>query len=82
MDNKNYESFEFKRLPRIPRRFLWQAGWMLAVRLLWGIIPQSGHFWLVLVVVNILAWMASYGRRMAMLDLHNLVERISQEVGE
>lgn len=82
MDNQKYESFEFKRNPRISRRFLWQAGWMLGVRLLWGIIPQSGHFWLVLVVVNILAWMASYGRRMAMLDLHKLVERISQEVGE
>lgn len=82
MNNQSYESFEFKRPARIPRRLLWQAGWLLAMRLLWGILPQSSHFWLVLVVVNILAWMASYGRRMAMLDLHNLVERISEEVGE
>lgn len=82
MDNHRYESFEFKRLPRIPRRFLWQAGWMIGVRLLWGIIPPDNRFWMVLIVVNILAWMASYGRRTAMSDLRALIDRISQEVRE
>ena len=82
MDSQSYESFEFKRPPRIPRRLVWQAGWLAAVRLLWGIIPQRSHFWLVLVVVNILAWIASYGRRTAMLAFHNMMDRISQEAKE
>ena len=82
MDNQGYESFEFKRLPRVPRRFLWQAGWMIAVRLLWGIVPPDGRFWMVLIVVNLLAWMASYGRRTAMSDLRALIDRFSQEVRE
>jgi hypothetical protein len=37
---------------------------------------------MVLIVVNILAWMASYGSRKAISDLRSLVERIFQEVGE
>lgn len=82
MDNQKYESFEFKRLPRIPRRFLWQAGWMIVIRLLWGLVPQESHFWMVLIVVNILAWMASYGSRKAISELRAWINRVSQEVGE
>ena len=80
MDKNTYETLEFKRLPHIPRRVFWQAGLMIAVRLLWGIIQPQNYFWMVLIIVNILGWMASYGWRMAIQDLRKLIDRITEEV--
>jgi len=80
MENNGYEMFTFKRPPRIPRRVLWQAGLMIAVRLLWGMVQPRNYFWMVLIIVNILGWMASYGWRMAILDLRNWIDRVTQEI--
>jgi hypothetical protein len=80
MDNRNYEKLDFNRLPRIPRRVIWQVGLMIVVRLLWGIIQPQNYFWMVLIIVNILGWMASYGWRMAIQDLRKWIDRITEEV--
>ena len=80
MDNFNYEKMDFKRLPQIPRRIFWQAGLMITVRVLWGIIQPQNYFWMVLIIVNILGWMASYGWRMAIQDLRKWIDRITEEV--
>ena len=80
MDSNKYETFEFKRLPRIPNRVFWQVGLMIGVRLLWGMIAPQNHFWMVMIIVNILGWMASYGWRMAILDLRTWIDRMTQEI--
>lgn len=80
MEKNRYETLEFKRLPRIPHRVLWQVGLMITVRLLWGIIQPRNYFWMVLIIVNILGWMASYGWRMAVLDLRTWIDRMTQEI--
>lgn len=80
MDKNTYENFEFKRLPKIPKHIIWQAVLMIAVRVLWGIIQPQNYFWMVLIIVNILGWMASYGWRMAVLDLRTQIDRITQEI--
>jgi len=80
MDKNGYENLEFERLPRVPRRVFWQAGLMIAVRLLWGIIQPQNYFWMVLIIVNILGWMASYGWKMAFQDLRKWIDLITEEV--
>lgn len=80
MDNYNYEKLDFNRLPRVPRRVIWQAGLMIGLRLLWGIIPPNNHFWMVLIIVNLLGWMASYGWRMALLDFRTWLDHMTKEI--
>lgn len=80
MEENRYETFEFKRPARIPRRVLWQVGLMIAVRLLWGMVAPQNYFWMVLIIVNNLGWMASYGWRMAILDLRTWIDRMTQEI--
>jgi len=80
MDNFNYEKMDFKRLPKIPTHVIWQVALMIAVRVLWGIIQPRNYFWMVLIIVNILGWMASYGWRMALLDLRTWVDRLTEEI--
>ena len=80
MEENRYETFEFKRPALIPRRVLWQAGLMIAVRLLWGMVAPHNYFRMVLIIVNILGWMASYGWRMAILDLRTWIDRMTQEI--
>ena len=80
MDKNVYENLEFERLPKVPRRVFWQAGLMIAVRLLWGIIQPQNYFWMVLIIVNVLGWMASYGWKMAFHDLRKWIDRITEEV--
>ena len=80
MEKYGYENMEFKRLPKIPQHVIWQAVLMIAVRLLWVIIEPENYFWLVLIIVNILGWMASYGWRMALLDLRTWVDRLTEEI--
>jgi hypothetical protein len=80
MDNFNYENMDFKRLPKIPKHVIWQAVLMIAVRVLWGIIQPQNYFWMVLIIVNILGWMASYGWRMAIHDLRKWIDQITEEV--
>ena len=80
MKSNDYENIKFERMPRVPRRIFWQAGLMIGLRLLWGIVPQAGLFWMMLIIVNLLGWMASYGWRSALLNFRFWLDQITSEV--
>ena len=47
--------------------------------LLWVLVPHSTLYWLLLPLVMVLVWMASYGWRQALASLHELIHRLVQE---
>lgn len=74
-----YQTFRFERQRRlIPPRLI-PIGVSLALfTLLWALVPQSVLFWLLLPIVAVLTWVASYGALTAVATLHELLTRIDQ----
>jgi len=46
--------------------------------LLWAIIPHSALYWLLLPLLALAVWTATYGWRQAVGSLHNLLHRLEQ----
>ena len=65
--------FEHRSRP-LARRPIAIAAIVATFALLWLIVPVSILFWLMLLLVALLAWLATYGWRKA---LHLLVEALS-----
>jgi hypothetical protein len=70
--------FERPLIRRIPR---WLVSFVVVpgvFTLLWLVVPHSGLYWLLLIVVTTLAWMAGYGWRRAVGTLISLLQGLEQ----
>jgi hypothetical protein len=64
-----------RRLPRWLVPFVVVPG---VFTLLWLVVSRSGLYWLLLLAITALAWMAGYGWRRAVSTLINLLQRLEQ----
>ncbi len=78
MNNANpYQGFRFNRArPSVPPRAIAVGVSLLVVTLLWWLVPRATLYWLILPLVGIAVWVASYGWRSALAALHDLLHRL------
>ena len=79
MDRNTYGGLRFERRswPIHPR--LIPIGLTLAVfTLLWWLVPASAMYWLILLLLAALVWMASYGWRQALAAIHDQLHRLEK----
>ncbi len=65
------------RKPNIPKPMVIGAG-LLLFTFLWWVIPPAAMYWLLLPVLGILGWVASFGWRAAIVALHNLLDQLER----
>ena len=74
-----YSNLRFERLGRrIPYRLLAVGAAAVLFTLAWWLVPVSGRYWLMLLLVMVLTWAASYGWRQATATLIALLRRLEQ----
>ena len=79
-NNEFYKNLRFETRSRPAPRHLIAVGSAIGVFiLLWFTIPQNALFWVLLPLVGLLVWVASYGWRRALATLHELVHRLEQQ---
>ena len=81
MDKQDYHDLQIGPLPRtrIPLRALFVVGFLVGLRLLWGIAPSQMLYWLLLPILAPIAWAASFGWRSALRALRIWLDRVSGE---
>ena len=81
MDRQEYHDLQISPLPRtrIPLRALWVVGFLVGLRLLWVIAPSQVLFWLLLPVLALITWAASFGWRSALRALRIWLDRVAGE---
>lgn len=78
MTHEPYRNLRFTRRPlAVPRRLTPIGVTLAAFTLLWLLIPPSALYVLLSMLVGVLAWLASYGWREAVIALHDLLHRLS-----
>lgn len=81
MDNKSamYQGLRFERhIGRVPRRLAVVGIALVSFTLLWWVVPANTLYWLLLSLIGLLAWMASYGWRQALAVVRDLLDRLEQ----
>jgi len=79
MTSTNFSNLRFDRQTRpIPRRLLLVVIMFGAFNLLWWLLPQNALYWVLLLTIIILVWVASHGWRQAMESLHTLIHELEQ----
>ena len=74
-----YSNLRFERLGRrIPYRLVAVGAAVVSITVAWWLVPMSGLYWLVLLIVAVLTWAASYGWRGAIRDLQAFLRRLEQ----
>ena len=64
MNGSDFSNLRFNRPQRtIPGRVLWIGGLLIGVGLAWVALPPTAFFWLILLLIMVLGWAASYGWR-------------------
>ena len=78
MNETPFRNLHFaSRASAMPRRLL-HVGIALAVfTILWLLVPSSALYWLLLPLVAVVVWVASYGWRKALSVFHDLLHQIS-----
>ena len=75
--NSDFSNLHFNRSQgTIPGRVLWVGGLLAGVGLAWVLLSPDVFFWLVLLVIAILGWAASYGWRHAVRVLASFLDHI------
>lgn len=75
----DYHGLRFEQRARpLPRRLITVAVVVSTFSLLWWTVPPNTLFWLLLPIVALLAWMASYGWRQAIAALHAILHRLER----
>ena len=80
MDRKeSYTGLRFERRSEtFPRRLIPIGVALACFTLLWWLVPHSTLYWLLLPLVGLLTWVASYGWRSAAVALHDLLHRLEE----
>jgi hypothetical protein len=79
---ERFQGLQFDRQRRTNFRFQGRlipvAAALAVVSLLWVILPHGAFFWVLLIVLAVLVWMASYGWRPALAALISWLEQLEQ----
>jgi hypothetical protein len=80
MDHSHeYSKLRFRQhFPAVNRRGLVVGAGMAGFGLLWWVVPQTGMFWLLLLILAALVWMASFGWKAALAALVIFLQRLQQ----
>ena len=74
-----YRNLHFETQPRFTMRRLIPIGILLGVfTMLWLLVSHSTLYWVLLLLIGGLTWVASYGWRQALTALHNLIHELEQ----
>jgi hypothetical protein len=74
-----YNGIPFDRSPRtVPRRLILIGIILVIFTLLYAFIPDGILYWLLLLPLVILIWMASHGWRQALAALHEFIHGLEQ----
>jgi hypothetical protein len=76
-DHEFYQNLRFETQPRFNIQRLFFIGIPLGLFiLLWFLVSHSTLFWVLLLFIGGLAWVASYGWRQALSVIHNLIHEL------
>ncbi len=80
MNNPNpFSGLRFARVrPSLSHRAIFVGGCTIVFTLLWWIVAPATLYWLLLIAIGLLGWMASYGWRQALAALHDLLHQLEQ----
>lgn len=80
MTSQQYTHLDFdqKRRQRIPFRAFSVGLMITAYTLLWRFVPPQNIYWILLVLFGLMAWLASYGWRLALFAFHDLIHRLEE----
>ena len=79
MNHNEFRNLRFDRQRNpLQRRLLVVLGLLGGTTLLWFLLPRNLFFWLLIPVLGILGWSASFGWRQALVTLRNLIQRLEQ----
>ena len=72
-------NLRFERRPRpLPHRAIAIGVGLVVFTLLWTLVPHSALYWLLLPLLAVLLWAASYGWRQALVALIALLRRLER----
>ncbi len=71
-------NFDQQRRRRLPGRSFSIGLTITAFTLLWRFVPQRNLYWILLVLFGLMAWLASYGWRLALFAFHDFIHRLEQ----
>ena len=80
MENpETYNSLRFERRRwNLPRRLIFVSIAIIVFTLLWKWLPQEILFWLLIPIMGVLTWMATYGWRQVLASLIVFLHRLEQ----
>jgi len=75
----HYQNLRFEDLrPSLTRRLIVIGTVLGGFSLLWFFVPHNTVFWLMLLSLAILGWVASFGWRQALGSLHDFIHHLEQ----
>ena len=79
MNKNGFEQLNFGSKFRISQRTIFLALLQIGFAILWRTTPVQVLFWLLMLLICILGWMASYGWRIALREFRFWLEQITRE---
>jgi len=79
MDKNGFEQLNFGSKFRISRRTIFLALLQIGFAILWRTAPAQVLFWILMLVICILGWMASFGWKTALREFRFWLEQITRE---
>ena len=79
MNKNNFEQLSFGSKFRLSPRTILLALLQIGFAILWRTASPQILFWLLMLLICILGWMASYGWRIAMREFRYWLEQITRE---
>ena len=77
MNNNDFSNLNFDRpVRRIPSRVIWMGILLASVGLAWAALPPGTFIWLILMLIGILGWAASYSWRESLEILIRFLDQI------
>ena len=74
----NHLNFDQQRRRRFPGRSFIIGVAITSFTLLWRFVPPQNLYWILIILFGLLAWLASYGWRLALFAFHDFIHRLEQ----
>lgn len=79
MEKHNFDQLSFDNKFRISQRTIFLALLQIGFAILWRLASIQIMFWILMPIICILGWMASYGWRIALREFRFWLEQITRE---